>query len=89
MQLLPSPRSSWSHQPDDENLAHYVDVMGEQTAHGSTVAENEAVLETSEAFIRRRGMVQNYVLFEVNQADRQYRVMSQGFTQWKSFIWCS
>jgi two-component system sensor histidine kinase YesM len=30
-------------------------------------------------------VVQDYVLFEVNQADRQYRVMRQGFTQWEIF----
>jgi two-component system sensor histidine kinase YesM len=30
-------------------------------------------------------VVQDYVLFEVNQADQQYRVMSQGFTQWAIF----
>jgi two-component system sensor histidine kinase YesM len=30
-------------------------------------------------------VVQDYVLFEVKQADQQYRVMSQGFTQWEIF----
>ena len=69
-----------------KTLTHYVDVMGEQIARGSTVAENEAVLENirgvSSVF---EEVVQDYVLFEVNQADQQYRVMSQGFTQWEIF----
>jgi len=30
-------------------------------------------------------VVQDYVLFEVHQAERQYRVMSEGFTQWEVF----
>jgi two-component system, sensor histidine kinase YesM len=69
-----------------KTLAHYVDVMGEQTAHGSTVAENEAVLENIRGVSSVvEEVVQDYVLFEVNQADRQYRVMRQGFTQWEIF----
>jgi two-component system, sensor histidine kinase YesM len=69
-----------------KTLTHYVDVMGEQTAQRSTVAENEAVLENIRgvsAVVEE--VVQDYVLFEVNQADQQYRVMSQGFTQWEIF----
>ena len=69
-----------------KTLTHYVDVMGEQMAHGSTVAENEAVLENIRGVSSVvEGVVQDYVLFEVNQADAQYRVMSQGFTQWEVF----
>ena len=69
-----------------KTLAHYVDVMGEQIARGSTVAQNEAVLENIRGVSSVvESVVQDYVLFEVNQADQQYRVMSQGFTQWEIF----
>jgi two-component system sensor histidine kinase YesM len=67
-------------------LTHYVDKMGEQIARGSTVADNEAVLDNIRGVSSVvETVVQDYVLFEVNQADRQYRVMSQGFTQWEVF----
>jgi two-component system sensor histidine kinase YesM len=67
-------------------LAHYVDLMGEQIARGSTVADNEAVLENVRGVSAVvEAVVQDYVLFEVNQADQQYRVMSQAFTQWEVF----
>ncbi len=67
-------------------LSHYVDKMGEQIAHGSTVADNEAVLENIRGVSSVvEEVVQEYVLFEVNQADQQYRIMSQGFTQWELF----
>jgi two-component system, sensor histidine kinase YesM len=67
-------------------LTHYVDLMGEQIARGSTVADNEAVLENIRGVSSVvEAVVQDYVLFEVNQADQQYRVMSQGFTQWEIF----
>jgi two-component system sensor histidine kinase YesM len=67
-------------------LTHYVDMMGEQIALGSTVADNEAVLENIRGVSSViESVVQDYVLFEVNQADQQYRVMSQGFTQWEIF----
>ncbi len=69
-----------------KTLTHYVDVMGERIARGSTVAENEAVLDNIRGVSSViEEVVQDYVLFEVNQADRQYRVMSQGFTQWEVF----
>jgi two-component system sensor histidine kinase YesM len=67
-------------------LTRYVDKMGEQIARGSTVADNEAVLDNIRGVSSVvEAVVQDYVLFEVNQADRQYRVMSQGFTQWEVF----
>ena len=63
-----------------KTLTHYVDMMGEQIARGSTVANNEAVLENIRGVSSViEAVVQNYVLFEVNQADQQYRVMSQYF----------
>src|SRR5512143_3977858 len=67
-------------------LTHYVDLMGERIAGGSTVADNEAVLENIRGVSSVvEAVVQDYVLFEVNQADQQYRVMSQGFAQWEVF----
>jgi two-component system, sensor histidine kinase YesM len=69
-----------------KTLTHYVDLMGEQIARKSTVAENEVVLENIRgvsAVVSE--VVQDYVLFEVNQADKQYRVMSEGFTRWEIF----
>jgi two-component system, sensor histidine kinase YesM len=69
-----------------KTLTHYVDVMGEQTAQGSTVAENEAILENIRGVSSVvEEVVQGYVLFEVNQAEQQYRVMRQAFTQWEIF----
>jgi two-component system sensor histidine kinase YesM len=69
-----------------KTLTHYVDMMGEQIAHGSTVADNEAVLENIRGVSSViEAVVQDYVLFEVNQGDQQYRIMSQGFTQWEVF----
>jgi two-component system sensor histidine kinase YesM len=67
-------------------LTHYVDKMGEQIAQGSTVADNEAVLDNIRGVSSVvETVVQDYVLFEVHQAEQQYRVMSQGFTQWEIF----
>jgi two-component system sensor histidine kinase YesM len=69
-----------------KTLTHYVDLMGEQIVQGSTVASNEAILENIRGVSSVvEAVVQDYVLFEVNQADRQYRVMSQGFAQWAVF----
>jgi two-component system sensor histidine kinase YesM len=69
-----------------KTLTHYVDMMGEQIAQGSTVARNEAVLENIRGVSAViEAVVHDYVLFEVNQADQQYRIMSQGFTQWEVF----
>ncbi|MBI5029097.1 MAG: sensor histidine kinase [Chloroflexi bacterium] len=69
-----------------KTLTRYVDLMGEQIARGSTVAENEAVLENIRGVSSVvEEVVQDYVLFEVNQADQQYRITSQGFAQWEAF----
>ncbi len=69
-----------------KTLTHYVDLMGEQIARGSTVAQNESVLENIRGVSSVvEVVVQDYVLFEVDQADQQYRVMNQGFTQWEVF----
>jgi two-component system, sensor histidine kinase YesM len=69
-----------------KTLTHYVDMMGEQIASGSTVGENESVLENIRGVSSVvEEVVQDYLLFEVNQADVQYRVMSQSFIQWEVF----
>jgi two-component system sensor histidine kinase YesM len=63
-------------------LTRYVDKMGEQIARGSTVAENEAVLDNI------RGVsdvvaetVQEYMLFEVNQTGQQFKDSQERFTR--------
>jgi two-component system sensor histidine kinase YesM len=63
-------------------LTGYVDKMGEQIANGSRVAENELVLENI------RGVsdvveesVQDYMLFEVNQAEQRYKENQARFTR--------
>ena len=69
-----------------KTLTHYVDALGNQIAQGSTVAENEAVLENIRGVSSVvEEVVQDYLLFEVNQADEQYRTMSQGFLQWEMY----
>ena len=69
-----------------KTLTHYVDTLGNQIAQGSTVAENEAVLENIRGVSSVvEEVVQDYLLFEVNQADVQYRTMSQGFVRWEVY----
>lgn len=64
-------------------LASYVDKMGHQIEQGSRVAENELVLENI------RGVsdvveetVQDYMLFEVQQAEQQYTQNKTRFNNW-------
>ncbi|MEW5959969.1 MAG: histidine kinase [Chloroflexota bacterium] len=64
-------------------LTRYVDKMGAQIEQGSRVAENELVLDNI------RGVsdvveesVQDYMLFEVNQAEQQYKENQTRFTRW-------
>jgi two-component system sensor histidine kinase YesM len=69
-----------------KTLTHYVDVMGAQMARKSRVAENEAVLENIRgvsAVVEE--VVQEYVLFEVNQAAQQYQEMHAGLARWEVF----
>jgi two-component system sensor histidine kinase YesM len=63
-------------------LTRYVDKMGEHIASGSRVADNEAVLENI------RGVsdvveesIQDYMLFEVNQAEQRYKENQARFTR--------
>jgi two-component system sensor histidine kinase YesM len=66
-----------------ETLTFYVDLMGEQIEQGSTVAENEEVLENIRGVSDLvNDLVQEYVLFEVNQAEHQYQDMQNSFIQW-------
>ena len=64
-------------------LTRYVDKMGAQIEQGSRVADNELVLDNI------RGVsdvveesIQDYVLFEVNQADQQYKENQTRFARW-------
>ncbi len=66
-----------------DSLTHYVDMMGAQIEQGSTVAENEQVLENV------RGVsdvvedsVQEYMLFEVNRAEQNYIQTQRRFNRW-------
>jgi len=63
-------------------LTFYVDKMGKQMEEGSRVAENEKVLEdirgTSEVVEER---VQDYMLFEVKQAEQQFQENQARFTR--------
>ena len=55
-------------------LTSYVDKMGEQIKKGSRVAENELVLENIRGVSEVvEDSVQDYMLFEVNQAEQQYK----------------
>jgi two-component system sensor histidine kinase YesM len=64
-------------------LTKYVDKMGEQIEAGSRVAENELVLEdirgVSEVV---EETVQDYMLFEVQQAEQLYRENQSRFNRW-------
>jgi two-component system sensor histidine kinase YesM len=64
-------------------LTSYVDKMGEQIEQGSRVAENELVLDNI------RGVsdvveetVQDYMLFEVEQAEQQHITNQSRFNRW-------
>lgn len=66
-----------------ETLTYYVDMMGEQMSQGSKVAENMEVLENIRGVSDLiNDLVQEYMLFEVNQAEQQYQEMQQSFIQW-------
>jgi two-component system sensor histidine kinase YesM len=63
-------------------LTHYVDKMGEEIEAGSRVAEHEKILEdirgVSEVV---EETVQDYMLFEVNQAEVRYTENQERFTR--------
>lgn len=56
-----------------DTLTRYVDKMGEQIEAGSHVADNELVLENIRGVSEVvEESIQDYMLFEVNQAEQQY-----------------
>ena len=63
-------------------LTHYVDKMGQEIEAGSRVAEHENILEdihgVSEVV---EETVQDYMLFEVNQAEERYKENQERFTR--------
>jgi len=64
-------------------LTGYVDRMGAQIARGSRVAENELVLDNIRGVSEVvEESVQDYMLFEVNQAEEQYKENQTQFTRW-------
>ncbi|MBE7554500.1 MAG: histidine kinase [Anaerolineales bacterium] len=64
-------------------LNRYVDKMGTQIAQGSRVVDNELVLENIRGVSEVvEESVQDYVLFEVNQAEQQYKQTQTRFTRW-------
>lgn len=64
-------------------LSRYVDKMGAQIAQGSQVADNELVLENIRGVSEVvQESAQDYVLFEVNQAEQQYKQTQTRFTRW-------
>jgi two-component system, sensor histidine kinase YesM len=68
-----------------QTLTQNVDIMGKQIAQNSTAAENQAVLEKIR-FVTGvvEGVVQDYVLFEVNRTNGQYQQMRTGFIIWET-----
>ncbi|MBE7471766.1 MAG: two-component sensor histidine kinase [Anaerolineae bacterium] len=66
-----------------DTLSRYVDKMGTQISQGSRVADNEQVLENIRGVSEVvEESVQDYVLFEVNQAEQQYKQTQTRFTRW-------
>jgi two-component system, sensor histidine kinase YesM len=66
-----------------KTLTYYVSLMGEQIKHNSKVAENQQVLENIRGVSSLiNDLVQEYMLFEVNQAGQQYQEMQQSFIEW-------
>jgi two-component system sensor histidine kinase YesM len=64
-------------------LSRYIDKMGTQIAQGSGVADNELVLENIRGVSEVvEESVQDYMLFEVNQAEQQYKQTQTRFTRW-------
>jgi two-component system sensor histidine kinase YesM len=63
-------------------LTDYVDKMGAQIERGSRVAENEMVLDNIRGVSEVvEESVQDYILFEVNQTEQQYKVNQARFTR--------
>jgi two-component system sensor histidine kinase YesM len=68
-------------------LTSYVDKMGEQMEAGSRVAENELILENIRGVSEVvEETVQDYMLFEVQQAEQQYIQNQTRFNRWFIFF---
>lgn len=68
------------------SLTKYVDQMGNDIAHASTAAENEAVLENVRfATSVMEEVIQDYVIYEVHRMEGQYDVMRAGLVRWQMF----
>jgi len=66
-----------------DTLTHYVDVMGEQIEQGSRVSQNEQVLDNIRGVSDLvDDLIQEYILFEVNQAEQNYKETQRNFTRW-------
>lgn len=64
-------------------LTRYIDKMGQQIAAGSRFSENEAILENIRGVSDVvEASVQDYMLFEVNRADENFRETQAGFVRW-------
>jgi two-component system sensor histidine kinase YesM len=64
-------------------LTRYVDKMGAQIEQGSRVADNELVLDNIRGVSEVvEESIQDYVLFEVNQAEQQYKENQTRFARW-------
>lgn len=64
------------------SLTRYVDKMGRQIEQGSRVSENEAVLKDIRSVSDVvETSIQEYMLFEVNQADQEYKQNKARFTE--------
>ncbi len=67
-----------------QSLTENVDKMGLMISQGSTVVENEAVLENIR-FVTSviEEVVRDYVIFEVHRTEKQYQVMRENFILWE------
>lgn len=64
-------------------LTRYVDTMGQRITRGSQAAENEAILEeVRRVSVLVEGLVQEYMLFEINRAEQNYRAIQTRFVRW-------
>ena len=69
-----------------KTLTHYVDIMGQQIARNSKVAENEVILENIRGVSSLvEELVGGYALLEVNLAEQKYLTMHGNFTRWVEF----
>jgi len=63
-------------------LTYYVDLMGEQIEQGSRVQKNEEVLDNIRGVSTViEDSIQDYMLFEVNEAEKQYQENQERFTR--------